>query len=432
VHFLLFLSIAFSSVFNHPDDNAALSQLIKNLDTTNNGAVIASPQKKDPNYYYHWVRDAALVTNTLVQLYKNTDNVSLQEKLSLWLTKSIEFTKKIQSTPNKSKGLGEPKFGWDASAFNEDWGRPQNDGPALRAISMMDWLTDKSLGSAVQTTAGMAIRKDLNYVAKYFNEPSFDIWEEILGDHFFTKMVQRRALAMGGEPYKDALQKLDESILTHWNSEKKLLLPTKNQKGGIEKNTDLDIAIILGALLGNGSNIKPLIDIDDERLLATTEKLIQYFESEYKINKNYDTSKYAPAIGRYPGDMWNGFERGKQASPWFIATASLAELLFRIANKIEVTQTIGMSDLSKPFYARVLGAEIENISADRAVVLFRQYGEKFLNRVLLHAGPDGNLSEQFDRNTGYLTGPENLTWSHVAFLSALIAHPTYKAFAYRP
>jgi glucoamylase len=91
-----------------------------------------------------------------------------------------------------------------------------------------------------------------------------------------------------------------------------------------------------------------------------------------------------------------------------------------------------MSDLSKPFYARVLGAEIENISADRAVVLFRQYGEKFLNRVLLHAGPDGNLSEQFDRNTGYLTGPENLTWSHVAFLSALIAHPTYKAFAYRP
>src|SRR5688500_16671266 len=29
--------------------------------------------------------------------------------------------------------LGEPKFQADGSAFNDPWGRPQNDGPAIRA-----------------------------------------------------------------------------------------------------------------------------------------------------------------------------------------------------------------------------------------------------------------------------------------------------------
>lgn len=34
-------------------------------------------------------------------------------------------------------GLGEPKFMIDGSAFTGPWGRPQRDGPALRAIALM-------------------------------------------------------------------------------------------------------------------------------------------------------------------------------------------------------------------------------------------------------------------------------------------------------
>lgn len=40
-------------------------------------------------------------------------------------------------------GLGEPKFMVDGSRFNGAWGRPQRDGPALRAIALMtysNWL----------------------------------------------------------------------------------------------------------------------------------------------------------------------------------------------------------------------------------------------------------------------------------------------------
>jgi glucoamylase len=41
-------------------------------------------------------------------------------------------------------GLGEPKFNINVTAFKGSWGRPQRDGPALRAIALMNyinWLT---------------------------------------------------------------------------------------------------------------------------------------------------------------------------------------------------------------------------------------------------------------------------------------------------
>lgn len=40
-------------------------------------------------------------------------------------------------------GLGEPKFEVDGAAFTGSWGRPQRDGPALRATALIayaNWL----------------------------------------------------------------------------------------------------------------------------------------------------------------------------------------------------------------------------------------------------------------------------------------------------
>lgn len=40
-------------------------------------------------------------------------------------------------------GLGEPKFNVDETAFTGSWGRPQRDGPALRATALIafgNWL----------------------------------------------------------------------------------------------------------------------------------------------------------------------------------------------------------------------------------------------------------------------------------------------------
>src|SRR4051812_43129280 len=35
------------------------------------GVVIASPQRENPDYYFHWVRDAALTMNVVVALHES-------------------------------------------------------------------------------------------------------------------------------------------------------------------------------------------------------------------------------------------------------------------------------------------------------------------------------------------------------------------------
>ena len=41
-----------------------------------------------------------------------------------------------------------------------------------------------------------------------------------------------------------------------------------------------------------------------------------------------------------------------------------------------------------------------------------------LRRVRYHAGGDGSLSEEFNRETGMMESASNLTWSYAALLSA--------------
>jgi glucoamylase len=45
-------------------------------------------------------------------------------------------------------------------------------------------------------------------------------------------------------------------------------------------------------------------------------------------------------------------------------------------------------------------------------------GDDFIQRVQLHANPDGSLSEQIDRYSGYMSSARDLTWSYAAFLTA--------------
>ena len=39
-------------------------------------------------------------------------------------------------------------------------------------------------------------------------------------------------------------------------------------------------------------------------------------------------------------------------------------------------------------------------------------------RVQLHANPDGSLSEQIDRHSGYMSSARDLTWNYAALLTA--------------
>lgn len=103
-----------------------------------------------------------------------------------------------QIDPDLQTGLGEPKFNLDNSIFSGPWGRPQNDGPATAAITLMEFAnTYLAAGGSIDVVReniynstmnpGLApVMKDLLFVASNWSSPSFDLWEEEEGDHFYT------------------------------------------------------------------------------------------------------------------------------------------------------------------------------------------------------------------------------------------------------
>jgi glucoamylase len=87
---------------------------------------------------------------------------------------------KLQTVSNPSGtflpeglGLGEPKFQVDGTRFNGAWGRPQRDGPALRAIALMtfsNWLIDNGQKSTAKTIIWPIISNDLSKQNLHFIE----------------------------------------------------------------------------------------------------------------------------------------------------------------------------------------------------------------------------------------------------------------------
>lgn len=113
--------------------------MINNLPThaQHRGAVAASPTQQ---YQFHWTRDGALVWQALLRVYQTTADPALKANLIKRFQEWVQFEKKcLQSAAQLGLTRGEPKFNLDGSAYTGPWGRPQNDGPALRAIVMSEW-----------------------------------------------------------------------------------------------------------------------------------------------------------------------------------------------------------------------------------------------------------------------------------------------------
>lgn len=130
---------------------------------------------------------------------KSFDPGSLQELIHLYINAQGE----LQTVSNPcgdlfTGGLGEPKFHVDKTAFTEVWGRPQRDGPALRAIVLAEyskWLfvssklvtlfpsvnlisnvpciQDHGARDVAKAVLWPIIRNDLSYVSKHWNETGF-------------------------------------------------------------------------------------------------------------------------------------------------------------------------------------------------------------------------------------------------------------------
>ncbi len=374
------------------------------------GVIVASPQRENPNYYYHWLRDAAVTVQTLIDLYERTsgkDKTYLREQIIAYM----KFSRSNQLAETLS-GLGEPKFHVNGVPFADQWCRPQNDGPALRALALTRFanhMLDEGSDSFVKTElydgrlpSQTVIKVDLEFVSLNWKAANCDLWEEVWGDHFYTRMTQRAALIQGGllakrlgdgaaaDWYEQQSHRIDSELKNHWDAKRGVFIPTLNGSGiPHEKKNGLDSSVVLAFLHAETAN--PYLAFSDSRVLKTTDRLISWFHKNYSINQRSGVP--GVAIGRYPGDVYAG-DSMNGGNPWVLLTASFARYFYKVAQEY----------LAKGDSGRA-----------RASV---KKGDEFMLRLFYHAPEDASFSEQIQRDSGYMTSARDLTWSYVEYLQA--------------
>jgi glucoamylase len=398
---LLLPQLAFALPSKEFQFKASLKTLIENstMPDVYPGMVVASPSRENPNYYFDWVRDTALVMRTLVDYWEITNDPKIKEMLFTW----VESETHRQIRPALG-GLGEPKYNIDGSGYSGPWGRPQNDGPALRVIAMIkfarllidsgeqDFVLRKLYYSVLP--ANSPIKKDLEYTAHHWRDQNFDPWEEEMGMHFYNLLAQHTALQEGA---KLALELGDGGAAAFYEQESKKIgsYIKKNfldDSIGIVvsrfvsrplgyKNSGIDVAPLLA--LNHTWPYQKLIAFDDIHVKKYLQTLIETFHRIYSINTAF--TDLGVAIGRYPEDKYNGYHTNGEGNPWFLTTLALGEHYCLANNGIKTAAA-----------------------------------EKQFERALFHSDRKGRMDEQMNYRTGRMQGAYELTWSHGAFLTAMM------------
>ena len=389
------------------------------------GSIVASPVLADwnpePDYFFHWFRDSAVVLDALRLLFEAGQlgaqarehfgdfvrfSLSLQKldgrKLiatSAWrenvVADFIRFLRKedeLQAVHGPAI-IAETRVNPDATLDISSWTRPQHDGAPLRALSVLRWLRTHSFDRELTVLASRLVRSDLQFTFEHWDEPSFDMWEEENGLHYYTLCLSSAALQAGA----DWLEGRGESALAgSYRAEADMIrrrldgywLPeagyyrSRVLADGAHSTKELDISVILAAIhtLGEG----PTHSVRDPHMHATLQRLEELFDAVYPINRNRPAGT-GPAMGRYAGDVY--FSGGA----YYFSTLGAAEFCFLAAAH----------------------------SGEGSAWIRR--GDAFLETVRRYTPANGELSEQFDQRTGAQTSARHLAWSYAAFISCVLA-----------
>ncbi|KAJ5799088.1 CAZyme family GH15 and CBM20 [Penicillium psychrosexuale] len=395
--------------------------------TAKPGIVVASPSTSDPDYYYTWTRDSALVFKTLVDMFKNGDSGLLDI-----IEEYIDAQAYIQTVSNPSgdlsggSGLGEPKFNVDETAFTDSWGRPQRDGPALRAtalVSFGQWLIDNGYTTYATNIVWPVVRNDLSYVAQYWNQTGFDLWEEVSGSSFFTVAAQHRALVEGSTfasqvgsscSYCDSQAPEVLCFLQSFWTGSYILANFGGGRSGKDANT----------LLGTIQTFDPEAGCDDTtfqpcsaRALANHKVVTDSFRAIYPVNSGIAAGK-AVSVGRYPEDTYyNG-------NPWYLCTLAAAEQLYDALYTWKRIGSLTITSVSLGFFqdlysSAATGTYSSSSDAYTSILsAVTAYADGYFSIVEQYATSNGSLSEQFSKSDGSQLSARDLTWSYAALLTA--------------
>lgn len=301
-----------------------------------------------PDYNYHWTRDSAIIINFILDEYLITNKREYYEIINKYI--NIELKHSFFN-------CGEPKFNLDNTPYHGEWGRPQNDGSALRGIVFLKLYDIFPYDLRIK----IILDRDINYTIDNINEPCFDIWEEIYGYHFYTRILQTKFMY-------ECIKKFNRTniIITFHKSLENLSHHIKND---IISSFDIHGNILR---VYDSSFLLGLIHIDyDKNIVFINDKIHNYITNlihEFNYPINY--KKNIHFIGRYKDDVYF------KGNPWLITTIARYnyELLF---NKIDNNE---------------------------------------LERFLLFVNNKKILSEQIDKDTGENKSAKNLTWNYVELL----------------
>ncbi|KAF2157315.1 carbohydrate-binding module family 20 protein [Myriangium duriaei CBS 260.36] len=415
------------------ENSIALQGVLNNIGSSGSkaqgagpGVVVASPSKSNPNYFYTWTRDSALTFKALVDQFIAGDS-SLENLIQSY----ISGIASLQTVNNPSGGLctgglGEPKFNVDGTAFTGAWGRPQRDGPALRVTAMTAYarnLLSRGQKAQVQNIIWPIVRNDLSYVTQYWNQSTFDLWEEVQSSSFFTTAVQYRSLVEGSW-----LASQVSSSCTNCDSQAPLLLcflqsywtgsyalaNTGGGRSGKDVNSILTSIHMYDKSAGcDATTFQPCSD----KALANHKVITDSFRSIYTINSGIAEGK-GVAIGRYPEDSYQG------GNPWYLATLAAAEQLYDAVYTWKQQGSLSITSTSLAFFKDVyssaaVGTYASSTTTFTAIVnAVTAYADSYMSNVEQYTPSDGSLAEQYSRSNGSPLSAVDLTWSYAALLTA--------------
>jgi glucoamylase len=403
------------------------------------GIVVAALQVKDPDYYFHWVRDSALIMRTTVEAFSlhrpYTDKALFEKQFSDFL----RLSRRLQQTPSQY-GLGEPRYTVTGEVDTLPWSRPQYDGPALRALTVVSYLkadeeaglTDHQIRSLAQTV----LQTDLDFITTVWNQRGFDVWEELRADSYHTRLVQLAALEQGADwlehhgqapeqirRYREIAHLLQPLLDDHWDPTRGFLrsqLAIVATDGYTAKKTDLDSQVIVAVV--DADRVGTEFSVLDDRVQATVTVLEDLYSASYPINRREDIGL---GYGRYAGDVYFG------GNPWVFITADFATFYYRLALRLQQGASLTVSDRNMKFLRAVLppssatelrlGVTLTPGSTlhHDLITALAMKADRILDRLRLSTPDDGQMYEQIDRQTGRPASSRGIGWSHAAFLGAV-------------
>jgi glucoamylase len=418
------------------------------------GSVLASPvaahYDPDPDYFFHWFRDAAIVIDALrvalaagyadrsavLRLYEFVQfNVSLQSLDGREFLRASDFRARVQpaflqylrsdaeiAALSGKALLADTRVNADGTLDFIRWSRPQTDGPAMRCLALLRWwrqFPELQEDPTLRTQMCELIAADLDFTLAYVREPCGDVWEEIAGYHYYTQLLHSEALSRGAEWLED-MQQHDRAAAARVAARETLAglddfwqertgfyrSGTSNEPG--DHRSGLDISVVLGVL--HAARLSGPHSVLDPKAQATLTALEELFEAQYAINRERPPER-GPAMGRYAQDRYYS------GGAWYLATLAAAEFYFRLACALRsgAQMTCGAENAR---FRRRLGAAESTADGEELAALAVERGDAIMRTVRVFTPPGGELSEQFDHTTGAQSSAKHLSWSYAAFITA--------------